>query len=316
MSTLLVCARPQSRLLRCAVDSVSDCSPRDPCNQPTAEDGKDDATPATKRLGKSVSITRLDDLDEHGRFKDSIQALLFSLQKDALDESATLEQPSVASHTEKSLSAVPSVAESIASAATRGQVEAEHRAALDTRPWPQRFDEIMQQHEPGPHTFAVTSGIVLLTGNGSRTIETAVEPSQTGVEVSAVPKSSALTMESCFVALYNPKDVGNLPFCAEVNVCGHETAPGLKASLDESMGAYCAFPTEDTRLTGGDSSAASKDIVCVVHSTQTSKGYGTGLTIRLAGADSGRLIYEASFVVPPPPLSKVSSTESMSPMPA
>lgn len=255
-----------------------------------------------------MSITRLDDLDEHGRFKDSLQALLFSLQKDVDD--VGIEQASVTSQVhsvEKSLIATASVADSVDEPAAEVQHLTEQPAPLvDSRPWPERFQEYMQQNRE-QHTgdvFAVTSGIMFLTGSGSHTLEAseAKETAQRNGQAGCEP-----TLQSCFVSLYNPKSVGSLAYCAEVNVSGYSPAPGKTAALDQSLGAFCAYPPSRAESAGG------RDVVCAVHTTANPSG--TGLVVRLAASDTGAIVYEARFIVPPPILPTRARTECATPPP-
>ena len=297
-------------------------------------------SPEGKRLSKSVSIARLDDLDEHGRFKDGIQALIYSLQKEIVPTPAEEDRGGVGA--ENSIaSAVSGAALSIAQSATgsggradirRGSMSADgeqlaemkETVAVDTRPWPQRMhDSVLETRRENTggrrgESYAVTSGIVLLTGNGSRTL------ADDNVDIHHAPNLSpesvggkeistdAMTvgLESCFLALYNPKDMGNVPYCAEVNVCGPDVAVGQQAALDESMGAYCVFPPTNTQSQYADTVMRRKkrDVVCVLHSTLSGDSAGSiGLLVRLADSLTGQVLFEATFVVPVPPLGTINT---------
>lgn len=268
-------------------------------------DGANETT-ASKRLGKSVSITRLDDLDENGRFKDSIQALLHSLQKDApvldeasLDVSSVAAGGSISSHGGSVDKSLPVEQLETLPEAQSAPIEL---PVVDTRPWPERFADVLQvqKEKESVDTFAVASGIVILTGNGSRTLEVSGNTSMTSAQSSTRSSDNRIghgvpSMDSCYVALYNPKDVGSVAFCAEVNVSGHDAAPGFEPALDQSMGSYCAYPPPPC----SSGTTSKRDVICVLHTMQKSGARNTPeLMIRLADADKSEVLYEATFSVP------------------
>ena len=302
------------------------------------EGGEGGESSETKqRMSKTVSITQMDDLDEHGRFKDSIQAIVYALQKDVVpqdegtvDAGSIQGGNSVASHgasIDKVPSANPSAGNSVVSAAEVSVSEPEELVAADSRPWAERMgDTVRESRRSGEHeSYAITSGIVLLTGDGSRTLQAASTSHSNSGSVdedytlsnTCGDSNAPPPLESCFVALYNPKDIGNLPFCAEVNVCGHRPVSGQKATLDQSLGVCCVYPP----LPNSDNPAASecafeseskrRDVVCVLHTTKATKHSPTGLLLRLADAVSGNQLYDLSLVIPPP---QIHSSDSVVPM--
>jgi hypothetical protein len=271
------------------------------------------------KLAKSVSITRMDDVDENGRFKDSIQAVIYSLQKDHTDEKSVegSNAASIESAPQVSKAATPEPSlksnDNHSQADDNVSVASQKSVPVDNRPWSSRMDDIVQNsrkllNEAGGfsehETFALTSGILLLTGSGSRTVNGGTSFPATSESIA----DAAPSIESCFVSLFNPKQSGSLAYCAEVNVSGHQAPKGHEAALDPSLGACCIFPNQSK----GDNNKvreSRKEVVAVLQTTVKSDNRH-GLVIRLADAETGNKLYEVCFVVPtqPLPASRVSDS--------
>ncbi len=251
--------------------------------------------------------------------------MLFALQKDTLDD-ASLDNSSVSAGGSKTAPAdkdassvtskgakkakdAPDDASAAPSVASRESAKREAAPSVEevAVSWRSAASQAMQYRRgegaetPQRELFAVTSGVLLFTGNGYRAKEPAHPLEQSPLEAdtgAADDNNESLGLDSCFVALYNPKETGGLACYAEVNVCGYAAAPGHTAQLDPALGPFCVFPSIDDSGSVSSRPGRRRDVVAAVHTTPSS---GHELVVRLADAETGDQLYEAGFIVPPPP---------------